>query len=122
MLTTTEETKTTINEDSDSIAFEEVLRNIAVAPKTDNRSKLIDDNETNNNHTEFTFDYMNMDDDDNETEGASNNEFKNVISFMLDYDDVVTESTITDATEVVIDLLETAGTINTDVNVTEGMF
>ncbi|KAJ8710475.1 hypothetical protein PYW08_008990 [Mythimna loreyi] len=119
-LTTMESiTKTTSTEDTDYVAFDEVLRSIAVDPKPYNRRKPLDTDPAvnfDNNQTYGSVDYM-MIDEDNVTSGNSNDNLGHVIDFMLDYD-FFPEAKVTSATEVVIDLLPTIENFD-NVNITE---
>ncbi|KAJ8710437.1 hypothetical protein PYW07_009803 [Mythimna separata] len=113
-------TKTTTNEDADYVAFDEVLRSIAVDSKPYNRRKLLDPDpavNVNNNQT-YSIDYM-MIDEDNVTSRA-NSPFGHVIDFMLDFDvaDGVTVAPVTNATEIVIDLLPAVENFD-NVNITD---
>lgn len=117
-LTTTKSiTKTTTSDDANYIAFDEVLRSIAVDSKHYNRRKPLDTEPLDvvNKNKTMSIDYM-MIDEDNATSGTSNDHLGDFINFMLNYDDVVA----TNATEVVIDLLPAENLTN--VNLTEGMY
>ncbi|XP_026728536.1 uncharacterized protein LOC113494413 [Trichoplusia ni] len=94
--------------DSDYVAFDEVLRSIAVDNKSYNRRKLPLDNELSNKT--FDIDYMLMDDENINnitTENATADELSYVINFMRDEEVTEPPIDIDESTKIVIDLLET---------------
>ncbi|PZC77575.1 hypothetical protein B5X24_HaOG203198 [Helicoverpa armigera] len=107
---TTMVTNTKNTGDTDYVAFDEVLRSIAVDTKAYNRRKPLTDKFNNQS---FDVDYMVMDDDN--ITGFVNDDLSYLVNFMHeDAAEISTEST----TKVVIDLLESAGKVNKG-NVTE---
>ncbi|CAH0597072.1 unnamed protein product [Chrysodeixis includens] len=107
-------TESFVMSESDYVAFDEVLRNIAVENKSYNLRKLPLDNQLNNKT--FDIDYMLMDDDNITTEHAAADDLNYVVNFMQD--DVLTESPVDESTKIVIDLLETAARNSSNANET----